>query len=72
MNFLNGRGFKTNAQYYLNKRDEMAEKAGGSSVTVAQASLVCAGYDLGKYGVDGIKGKENSYTTKATHTFITK
>ena len=69
MNFLNGRGFKTNAQYYLNKRDEMAEKAGGSSVAVAQASLVCAGYDLGKYGVDGIKGKENSYTTKAIKEF---
>lgn len=68
-NLLAGHGFITNTQYYLKKRDELAKTAGGTVVAKAQASLLMAGYDLGKYGVDGVQGKENSYTTRAIKEF---
>ena len=41
----------------------------GNDVKDLQAELQRRGYDLGKYGVDGVFGKNNSYTSKAVKSF---
>lgn len=41
----------------------------GEDVKELQRELQKRGYDLGKYGVDGVFGKSTSYTSKATKNF---
>ncbi len=41
----------------------------GSDVEELQKELKKRGYDLGKYGVDGIFGKKDSYTSKDVRSF---
>lgn len=41
----------------------------GDDVKELQAELFKRGYNLGKYGIDGVFGKSNSYTSKAVKQF---
>jgi hypothetical protein len=66
INWVSGKGFKTNSQLNTEQRDKIAKNAGGTDMATAQASLAMLGYDLGKYGVDG---KQGNYTTKAIADF---
>lgn len=51
----------------INRRDSLVKNTDGNkTVAIAQASLIMAGYDLGKAGVDGIQGEK---TTKAIIQF---
>ena len=61
VNYVQGKGFKTNSQLNMEQRDKIANQADGDkTVANAQASLAIAGYDLGKYGVDGDQGKDTT------------
>jgi peptidoglycan hydrolase-like protein with peptidoglycan-binding domain len=47
------------------KRDNLANTTDGDkTVATAQASLMIAGYDLGKAGIDGIQGKQTTQALK--------
>lgn len=60
-NFVQGKGFKTNSQLNIEQREKLAKQADGDkTVANAQASLALAGYDLGRYGLDGYQGKDTT------------
>jgi hypothetical protein len=71
INVILGKGFKKNSELNIEQRDKLAKEAGNSDVSKAQASLVMAGYDLGKSGKNknGVDGDQGPKTTLVISQF---